>query len=136
MMQQSIPQPPSNMKDRSLAIRNNKIQELFQKIVDEEKLLLKNKRDAAPNMRNHPKYYPLHCLIRYALEDYREFKGWIYKSIKSGAMKPSKEYFEVSSTCYDLIVKERYDDGWKWQEIEEEPRMINNVQRLFKQERG
>lgn len=62
-------------------------------MVKEEKLLVKKKEDVTPDMKYHPKNYPLHCLIGHALEDFHGFKSWLDKAIKSGAIILRKEYF-------------------------------------------
>lgn len=127
MEQEDILQPSNNIKDRIFAIRNDKILELFQKLVDEEKLLLKNKKNSATHMKNHPKYCNFHCLIGHTLEYYSGFKSWLHKSIKASVINLLEEYFEMSSTCYALPIKKRYNDGYNFQNKEEEPWMINNV---------
>ena len=118
-------------------MRSDKIYKLFQEMVEEGLLYPKTKADVSPYMRNHPIYCPSHCLIRYALEDCCGFRNWLHKAAKFGIINPLKKYFELSSTCNALTIKERYDEGCNRQDEEdEEPRMINNVRRLFEQARG
>ena len=109
---------------------------LFHKMVEKGVLSLKAKADITPYMENHPKYCPFHCLIGHALEDCREFRSWMHKAAKSGLINLVEEYFELSSTCYALTVKERNDDGCNCQNEVDELRMINNVRRVFEQPHG
>lgn len=97
--------------------------------------ILKNKKDVASHMKNHPKYCLFHYLIGYTLEDCHGFKSW-HKSIKSGVINLLKKYFEMSSTCYSLTIKEIYDDKFNHQDDKEEPQMINSVRRLLNQAHG
>jgi len=69
----------SNVRDGSFPIRRDKIEEVFQKMVEEGVLLLKKRKDATTNMNNHPKYCPFHHLIGHALEDCHGFKSWLHK---------------------------------------------------------
>lgn len=124
MKEGRVPQPLINIKDGIFVVWSNKIQESFQKMVEEKVLLLKKRGDAVTDMKNHPKYYPIHCLIRCALEDCRGFKSWLHKVLKSVFINLPEEYFESLGTCYALTIKERYDNTCNRQDEEEEPQII------------
>lgn len=135
MYEGKVSQPLSDIKDGSFAIKRDKIQELFQKMVEEGVLLLKNRRDVTANMNNHLKYCLFHHLIGHELEDCHGFKRWLHKVLKSGAKNLYEVYVKMSGICY-VLIKERHNNGCIHQVEEKEPLIINNVQRLLEQARG
>ena len=58
-----MPHASGNIKDGRFTIKKDKVHELFRKMIEEKLLSPKTKGV----VKNHPKYYPFHHLIRHAL---------------------------------------------------------------------